>query len=226
MLGWFLTAAAAVHTLPAAGALRPVLCSLLDVQIRVPERDGLALTFDDGPHPRGTPAVLEALAAHDARATFFLAGERVDRFPALAREIRDAGHHVALHCHQHRNPLHMTPLALAEDLRRAAESIGAATGVAPRLYRPPYGRTTGTALALAARRGWRTVLWSRDPRDWRPTSTAESIAESCRAAQAGDVVLLHDSDAYSAPGAWEQTAAALPRILAEARARGLAATAI
>jgi peptidoglycan/xylan/chitin deacetylase (PgdA/CDA1 family) len=208
------------------GLVRPVLCSLLDVQVRIPERSGLALTFDDGPHPRGTPAVLEALAAHEARATFFLAGEQVQRFPALAREIRDAGHEVGLHCQQHRNPLHMTPFALAEDLRRAADSIAGATGAAPRLYRPPYGRTTAEALALAHRHGWRTVLWSRDPRDWRPTSTAESIAESCAAAQAGDVVLLHDSDAYSAPGTWERTAAALPRILSEARARGLAATPI
>jgi peptidoglycan-N-acetylglucosamine deacetylase len=226
VLGWFLTAAAAAHTIPAAGALRPVLCSLLNVQVRVPERSGLALTFDDGPDPGGTPAVLEALAAHDARATFFLAGEQVERFPALAREVRDAGHEVGLHCHRHRNPLHMTPFALAEDLRRATESIAAATGVAPRLYRPPYGRTTGAALALARHRGWRTVLWSRDPRDWRPSSTAASIVETCRAAQAGDVVLFHDSDAYAASGTWERTAAALPRILSEARGRGLAANAI
>ena len=69
----------------------------------------MALTFDDGPHPQGTPAVLSALAAHGARATFFLVGEQVERRPALAREVHDAGHEVALHCHRHRNALRLTP---------------------------------------------------------------------------------------------------------------------
>src|SRR6266540_3949028 len=95
---------------------------------RTVDGDGVALTFDDGPHAQGTPAVLEALAAAGARATFFLVGEQVERRPALAAEIAAAGHEVALHCHRHRNLLRLRPSQVSADLVRAVAVIGEATG--------------------------------------------------------------------------------------------------
>src|SRR5213596_630283 len=106
---------------------------------RTVDGDGVALTFDDGPHPQGTPAVMEALAAAGATATFFLVGEQVERRPALVGEIVAAGHGVALHGHRHRNLLRVAPRALAADLARGAAVIEGATGVAVARYRPPYG---------------------------------------------------------------------------------------
>ena len=170
----------------------------------------MLLTFDDGPHPEGTPAVLEALG--DTRATFFMVGEQVERYPALAHEVADAGHGIALHGHRHRNQMRVTPGWLRADLRRGHEAIGNATGKSPTLYRPPYGIFTPAGLALSS--GYERLLWSKWGRDWRARTTAREIAElATRDLSSGDVILLHDADWYSAPGSHERTARAVPLIL-------------
>jgi peptidoglycan/xylan/chitin deacetylase (PgdA/CDA1 family) len=182
----------------------------------------VALTFDDGPHPEGTPAVLEELDRRGARATFFLVGEQVERRPALAAEIAAAGHGIALHGHLHRNLLRVAPRALASDLKRASTVIAEATGAVPELYRPPYGIFSPAALVLARRRGLRPLLWSRWGRDWRARATPASIAaDVTRGLEAGDVLLLHDADFYSAEGSWRRTVAALPPVLDEIERLGL-----
>jgi peptidoglycan-N-acetylglucosamine deacetylase len=216
-------AGAVAWSAPALAPLAPTLCERLGVNRRLSAAAGTVhLTFDDGPHPHGTPAVLEALAARGATATFFLVGEQVERNPALAGEIAAAGHVVALHGHRHRCLLRVGPRALAEDLRRAGETIGAAAGALAPLYRPPYGIFSAAGLALARRRGDAPWLWSRWGRDWRGDATPASVAALAAAGlAAGDVVLLHDADHYSAPGCWRATAAALPRILDAADERHL-----
>lgn len=174
---------------------------------------GVAVTFDDGPHREGTPAALDILVRESAVATFFLAGEQVERYPALVAEIVAMGHEVGLHCHRHRNQLRLTPRAIAEDLRRGEAAIAEACGQAPRLYRPPYGIFSAAGLAIARRR-YRPLLWTRWGRDWSAHATAESIAfKATERVRAGDVILLHEADHYSAPGSWRHTVAALPRIL-------------
>ena len=184
-------------------------------------RGGVALTFDDGPHPQGTPAVLEVLAAHGVLATFFLVGEQVSRRPALAAEIAAAGHTVGLHGHRHRCQLRLTPRRIADDLERGADAIARATGVEPELHRPPYGIYSAAGLKLA-RRSYRPVLWSRWGKDWRRFTTPGRIA--ARAASElddGDVILLHDADFYSAHDSWQHTVNALPLILESARSNKL-----
>jgi peptidoglycan-N-acetylglucosamine deacetylase len=181
---------------------------------------GVVLTFDDGPHPEGTPAVLDALAS--APGVFFLVGEQVERHPALAAEIAAAGHEVALHGYRHRNQMRVTPKALREDLRRGVDAIGAATGRAPALYRPPYGIFTPAGVALARKAGWLPLLWSKWGRDWRARTTPAEIARlATRDLSPGDVILLHDADWYSTAGSHRRTAAALPRILEEIERCGL-----
>jgi peptidoglycan/xylan/chitin deacetylase (PgdA/CDA1 family) len=206
--------APAVHVPPLAGALR--------LPTRLEGADGVALTFDDGPHPRGTPAVLEALSRAGATATFFLVGEQVARSPALAHEIVAAGHDVALHGQRHRCQLRLTPRALDDDLARVAATVHEATGRTPELYRPPYGIFSAAGLALVRRRGWRSLLWSRWGRDWAARATPARIAaRATRVLAAGDVVLLHDADTYSSAGSWQRTAAALPAILDAVERAGL-----
>ena len=192
----------------------------LGVRSRVDDPNGVALTFDDGPHPEGTPAVLEVLG--DRPAVFFLAGEQVERYPALARRIVEAGHEVGVHCTRHRNLMRLLPRQVDTDLGQAAAAIRDATGQVARLYRPPYGILTTAALRTARRQGWEIVLWQRDGRDWRADATAESIAgRVLRDVRGGEVLVLHDADHYSAPGSWRNTVAALPSILEELDRLGL-----
>jgi peptidoglycan/xylan/chitin deacetylase (PgdA/CDA1 family) len=221
-------AGAAAWSLPALAPLLPPLCRALDVERALPgDAPVVALTFDDGPHPQGTPRTLAALAAAGAGATFFLIGEQVRRHPQIVREIVAAGHTVALHGDRHRCLLRVPPPALARDLDRAHATIAEAAGVAPALYRPPYGIFSPAGLALARRRGWRPLLWSRWGRDWRRWITPRRIAAKVTEGLApGDVLLLHDADHYSAPGSWERTVAALPLVLAEIERRGLRSVAL
>jgi peptidoglycan/xylan/chitin deacetylase (PgdA/CDA1 family) len=215
-------AAALGYMLPGLAAAVPALRAPLGVEDRTASGRGYALTFDDGPHAQGTPAVLDVLASARVRATFFLVGEQVRRNPALAAEIVAAGHGIGLHCHRHRNLLRLTPMQVRDDIALAHSLIADACGCEPVLYRPPYGVLNASALALARGRGWRTLLWSHWGRDWEARATPESIAARVTGgAGEGAVLLLHDADDYSAPGSWRNTVAALPRVLETLAQRGI-----
>jgi peptidoglycan/xylan/chitin deacetylase (PgdA/CDA1 family) len=217
------TAAAAIaQAMPAPAAVVPAVGEALRIRRRGDDPEGVALTFDDGPHPEGTPRVLEALREAGAQATFFLVGEQVVRRPALAAEIVAAGHRVELHCHRHRNMLRLSAAEVLDDAERARAAIEEASGQEVLDHRAPYGIYSGPGLRAIRRRGWRPVLWSRWGRDWTRRATARSIARKATAGiRGGDVVLLHDADYYSVPGSWARTAAALPIILEELEGRGL-----
>ena len=222
LAGGLALAVAAGHALPALAGAWPALRAPLGIDDSTASGTGYALTFDDGPHPQGTPAVLEILAAAGVQATFFLVGEQVERDAALAREVAGAGHHVGVHCQRHRNLLRVGPAGVREDLTRAEDVIAQATGRAPVLYRPPYGILNSCALVLARKRGWRTLLWSHWGRDWEARATAKSIAaRATEGAGPGSVLLLHDADDYSAPDSWRRTVGALPLILEALGRRGL-----
>lgn len=200
----------------------PALARAMGVPMRASEAGGVSVTFDDGPHPEGTPAVLEALARDHAAATFFVVGEQVERFPALAREIVAAGHELSVHGYRHRNQMRLLPGDFADDLRRGIDVVGAVSTSPPRLYRPPYGIFTLSGLAQVRQASLQPVLWSKWGRDWRADTTPEEIARlASDGVCAGDVVLLHDADWYSAPGSHRNTARALPRILDAFGERGL-----
>ena len=196
-----------------AAQIRP-LANALHIPCTLDEPRGVALTFDDGPHPEGTPAVLEELARHDARATFFLVGEQVRAYPDVARAIAAAGHEIAVHGDRHVLLLRRRTREVRVDYDRAAATIEEATGARPALYRPPYGIFSSGSLAEVRRRGWRPLLWSTWGRDWERRATPSSITRrATRGLQGGDVVLLHDSDAYSSDESWRRTVGALPSIL-------------
>jgi peptidoglycan/xylan/chitin deacetylase (PgdA/CDA1 family) len=220
--GALATTALGAYLLPALAAALPALRRPLGVEDHTADRRGYALTFDDGPHAQGTPAVLELLAEARVRATFFLVGEQIGRNPSLPREIVAAGHGIGLHCQRHRNLLRLTPRQTREDIDRARAAIEDATGLSPTLYRPPYGVLNAAALRLAHERGWRTLLWSQWGRDWEQRASAASIATRVTdGAAEGSVLLLHDADDYSARDSWRRTVAALPRVLETLAERGL-----
>ena len=174
----------------------------------------VAITFDDGPHPEGTSRILELLAEHDAKATFFLVGEQVVKRPELARRIVAAGHDVGVHGYRHLpHPSRREP-QIQEDFARATYAIASATTVQPRLHRPPYGVYSPASLRMARERGLQPLLWSRWGKDWRKFTTPERITRRVTASlKDGDVILLHDADFYSSKRSHRRTAAALPQII-------------
>jgi peptidoglycan-N-acetylglucosamine deacetylase len=217
----------AVWASPAPAPIVPSIARALRLPRRTSDTSGVAVTFDDGPHPQGTPAVLETLREAGARATFFLVGEQVERNGSLAAEIVAAGHNVGVHGHRHRNTLRLTPSQFSADTERGLATIADSTGLEPVLYRPPYGIFSAGAMGIVRRRGLRALLWSRWAHDWRARTTAGAIAaEASAGLRGGDVLLLHDADHYSARGCWERTAAALPEVLAAIAATGLRTIAI
>lgn len=153
----------------------------------------LALTYDDGPHPEDTPRLLDELAAHGARATFFVLSGQVERHPAIARRLLTEGHELALHGPDHRSLTTMDDRAAVEHVRRARDTVEQITSSRLRLYRPPYGEHTPRQARGIARLGLDVVIWSADSLDWQP-GTAEEIAGRVIASVfPGGIVLLHDN---------------------------------
>jgi peptidoglycan/xylan/chitin deacetylase (PgdA/CDA1 family) len=181
-----------------------------------PQASGVALTFDDGPHPEGTPAVLDLLARAGLKATFFVIGEQVERRPELAREIASQGHVVALHGYRHRLQLRLSAEQLRADLDRGLHTIEGAIGARPEHHRPPYGVYSPAGLALTIGSGLKPLLWSRWGKDWRRFTTPGRIASrATRNLRPGDVILLHDADFYSSQNSHRRTVEALRLIIAE-----------
>lgn len=210
-------------------AVGPQLASRRPVRVRWrPALAGLgtaghvALTFDDGPDPTSTPAVLAALDRLGWSATFFMLGCMVERAPGLAAEVAAAGHEVAVHGYHHRSHLRSTPAAIHHDTARATEVVAAVAGVAPRWYRPPYGSMSWATSRAAHRAGLDVVLWSSWGRDWSARATPGNVTRAVeRGLGPGATVLLHDSDCTSAPGSWRTTVASLSPLASLLDDRGL-----
>jgi peptidoglycan/xylan/chitin deacetylase (PgdA/CDA1 family) len=158
-----------------------------------PESGRVMLTFDDGPHPEHTPVLLDRLAAHGVKATFFVLGSQAEQHPDIVRRMVADGHEVGHHSYTHAEPSITTAGALLDEVHRGARLLEQILGRKPRLFRPPHGKlTVGKTLGLWAA-GQSVVLWNKDPTDFRCGS-----ADSLRAwfaehpLSGGDVVLLHD----------------------------------
>jgi peptidoglycan/xylan/chitin deacetylase (PgdA/CDA1 family) len=180
----------------------------------------VALTFDDGPDPDGTPAVLDALAAFDATATFFVVGERAVRHPSLVRRIVSGGHEVALHADRHERLDRVAVGPLTRRLTDARARLEDQTGRPVRHHRPPFGRLSWRGLQAARRAGLRVVLWSHNPCDWEPAVQDELERRLRDCLVPGAIVLLHDgSDAFDGQG--RATASAMKRALPSVVERSL-----
>jgi peptidoglycan/xylan/chitin deacetylase (PgdA/CDA1 family) len=179
----------------------------------------LALTFDDGPDPRGTPAVLDALEAAGVTATFFVLGERVEAHSALLRRVIDAGHGVEVHGYRHLRHPESTREEVARDLDRALEALQAA-GIEPTRWRIPWGHLASFTRPLAEERSLRIVGWTSDTHDWRGDS-AESMRDALQL-EHGGIVLAHDGISVGARrDTARATAELVPLLVEKARSEGL-----
>ena len=182
----------------------------------------VALTFDDGPHPVTTRAVLELLRAHDARATFFVLGHKVEAHPDVVREIHAAGHTLGIHGFQHDRLFSFrSPSYARTQVERTQQAILQACGVLPRLFRPPVGFASYRTFRGAEQAAVRIIAWSVRSLDGVRGAKPRSVAQRVIARlEDGAIVLLHD--AAERDDFTPASIAALPEILRALRERGLA----
>jgi peptidoglycan/xylan/chitin deacetylase (PgdA/CDA1 family) len=145
-----------------------------------PRRAGeLALTFDDGPNPAWTPRLLDILATHDVRATFFLVGRYAESEPELVRRIAAAGHLIGNHSWSHPNLALAPTLRVTEELKRTSKTLEQITGAPVRYFRPPFGGRRPHVLDTARLLDMTPVLWNAITTDWSEPS-ADRIAKKLK----------------------------------------------
>ena len=157
----------------------------------------IALTFDDGPHPRYTEQILEVLAEYDVPATFFFIGENVEYYPQTAKAVADAGHEIGNHTQRHLHVMKLSDDELKQEIEKAQDVIRRVTGQSPALFRPPEGKLTEERSAWIREMGLYGVLWNVDTLDWSGVTEEEIISTVMNGTNGGDVILCHDYVCHS-----------------------------
>ena len=184
----------------------------------LPDPRHVALTYDDGPNDVHTERLLEVLARHEVKATFFLIGRFVTARPQIARAIAEAGHLLANHTETHPNLLFLSRSRLLRQLSDCSKAIADATGVKTRHFRPPFGARRPGVLQVARELGLEPVMWSVTCYDWHKRATPESVFNHARkgierSRARGHIVLLHDGSHMSLGGDRSHTVEATERLL-------------
>lgn len=181
--------------------------------------DHVCLTFDDGPDPRYTPRILDILAEHQCKASFFVPGEAVERWPRLAGRIVEEGHVLGSHSYRHRRGWTMSAVTIRGELERSLQLLERIAGQPPRWFRPPHGNRHRLMLDEALRLGMETVLWSCSAIDWGLLGYKAGVKRRLQSMKAGDIVLMHDGKRrFNRP---DVTASVLPGILSLMKERGI-----
>ncbi|MEI4771669.1 polysaccharide deacetylase family protein [Psychrobacillus sp. FJAT-51614] len=179
------------------------------------EEKVVALTFDDGPHPKYTTEILDLLAKYNAKATFFILGENAAKKPELILRQHNEGHEIANHTYTH--PLKTSIANLELELKKTNDLIYSITGNYPTLFRPVEGHYTDSIIQSAVKNGYKVVMWSwhQDTEDWRNPGVHRIEKKVLNGIQPGNVILFHDGG-----GNRRQTVKALEKILPELQKQG------
>ena len=169
----------------------------------------IALTFDDGPSPSTTPIVLEALKAHNAKATFFMVGQNAKEYPDTVKQVYDAGMEIGNHSYTHPDFYKMDYDGMAQELDKTNAVIKEATGKSPIIFRAPYGNVTAEA---AQQYGRLSVYWTVDTLDWKNRDVQMNHDNTVGEAYDGALVLMHDIH--------PETASAVESIVSDLTAKG------
>lgn len=153
----------------------------------------VAMTFDDGPHPQNTPRLLDILSKRNIKATFYVIGGNVDRYPHIARRIVAEGHEIGNHTYTHRKLTSLSASEVRKEMQRTQDAIARATGVKPRTMRPPYGALrTDQRVTVMREFSYPTILWSVDPRDWQRPGPSVVTSRILDGTGNGAIILAHD----------------------------------
>jgi peptidoglycan/xylan/chitin deacetylase (PgdA/CDA1 family) len=178
----------------------------------------VALTFDDGPDPEHTPAVLDVLAREGVQATFFLIGRRAERAPELVRRMVAEGHDLGNHTLSHRSLWGLGPRETTREMRGGHEAIAQAAGGAPSFFRPPWGKTNLAMFPALKALGTPCVFWTIQPEGRRPVSPQAQLRRAAARVRPGAIFDLHDADGV--PGAGGRLRAALAPLIGGLRGAG------
>ncbi|MEK4427360.1 polysaccharide deacetylase family protein [Solibacillus sp. FSL K6-1523] len=149
----------------------------------------VALTFDDGPHPKVTERILAVLRQYDIPATFFVIGQNVEKYPQIVQQAADEGHEIANHSWSHRNLTKIPNDQVLVELNQTNEAIYKATGKYPSMYRPPYGATNANVRSLTS---METVMWNVDTLDWKHRTPEKTLAYVKEQVKDNGIILMHD----------------------------------
>ncbi len=153
----------------------------------------VAMTFDDGPHPKHTPLLLDILKARRIRATFYLIGRNVARYPDIVKRMVDEGHEIGNHTWRHPFLTSLGNTSVLRELDRTSEAVYKAVQRIPVTMRPPYGALSGRQRTLIhTERDMPTILWSVDPEDWRRPGSDVVASRIVDRSHAGAIILSHD----------------------------------
>lgn len=163
-----------------------------EVRIRTP---AVAFTFDDGPDPQSTPAIIGILAKHRAKATFFMIGTQAEKYPELVRKVYQEGHEIGNHGYRHSYSLYRNVLQAVADIECAQDLIYRITGCRPVVYRPPGGYISEELALALADKGLTVVTWSwvQDTKDWRSPPAEAQAEHILRHIKPGQILIFHDS---------------------------------
>lgn len=156
------------------------------------ETKKIALTFDDGPHPRYTDKILSILEKYNIKATFFVIGVNVENYPEPLKRIYEAGHEIGNHSYSHISEKSLTGDSALEEVNKCEELIYKSIGIKPRLFRPPQGMFSEDIEKIVFEKNYSIVLWSVDTRDWAHNSVENIMKTVQSELRGGDVILMHD----------------------------------
>ncbi|MDD5196764.1 MAG: polysaccharide deacetylase family protein [Candidatus Omnitrophota bacterium] len=182
----------------------------------------VALTFDDGPSPIWTPQVLDELKKAEVKATFFMLGSHVERYPAIARRVLAEGHEIGNHTYDHHVLIYYKMEELEKEIQEAEDAIKAVTGQSPRYFRPPKAWLSSREKKKIEEMGYKIVLWSLNSKDWVTFHDKQITSYILKRIQPGDIILFHDSGGvFTAEGGNRaQTVKTIPRLVRKLKERG------
>ncbi len=182
----------------------------------------VALTFDDGPSPVWTPKILDELKKAGVKATFFMLGDHVEKYPEIAKRVAQEGHEIGNHTYDHHVLFYYKTQELEKEIKDTEKIIKNVTGQTTRYFRPPKAWLTDEEKKKIKEMGYKVILWSLNSKDWVTFDDKYIVKYILRNIRSGDIILFHDSGGVFSTegGRRKETVKTIPRLVEKLKERG------